>query len=807
MPKLTRRNFLKLGAVSGALLAGSKTLQAMELKLGGEDRHQIRPFHPRATYNYVCSLCPYHDAGIAFIEGGKVVKLEGNPDHIATRGKFCPKGLAGFLAAYDPDRILYPLKRTGQRGEGKWKRITWDEAIKEVSGKIKTAIDNKGAANEVALNTGEYKDSALLRFMHTIGSDSIFRSRALSLSNPNKKKALEDAFGVDALTPDFANARYVLNFGANIVETAFPFAQRLTDGIVEKRLKLVTFDVRLSNTAGRSDEWFPIFPGTDGIVMLAMANVIMSEGLADVEFLKNWTNVSVDKLTAHLKQFTPEKASESSGVNAEDIKRIAIDFAETKPNVVFTQNGVTYHSNGTLQERAAILLSAITGSVDAKGGLCLPRKFDVHNPKLNIPLTPTLSPLGRGSKGEGESAMNYTLPFKIKDGSQKASIFLNYMSNPAYSSPAASVWRDVLKDEKLVPFIVDFSPFMSETAELADIILPDVVSIERHDVVSAPTALKPWVSITKPIVKPQGEAMDVRITMQKIAKAIDADGSKGIASSWAFKDEAEYVKKQVEESPAIKDKYEELASNGMYPVYGKLDSKGRKIVDENGNPVAGDYGIYKKGGFATASKKVQINIKELEKIGLGLPVWQENPRHKGLKPNEFVLTTFKWAYHTNSRTSNLKYLSEIIHSNPVWLNKKEAIKLGIKDGGLVRVVSPVGHIVTKAFVTNGINPKVVAIGASVGRWAYGRVAQANLHMESPVKSNLHDNDIDDNLWWRDKGVNPNDIIPLSIDVIGGGQAWFDTVIKIESAHPEDKYGDVMVDNNKHMSIYKEMVKA
>ncbi|MBI5683195.1 MAG: molybdopterin-dependent oxidoreductase [Deltaproteobacteria bacterium] len=302
MPKLTRRNFLKLGAASGVILTGgSKTLQAMELKLGGEDRHQIRPFHPRATYSYVCTLCPYHDTGIAFVEGGKVVKLEGNPDHIATRGKFCPKGMAGLLAAYDPDRLLYPLKRIGKRGEGKWKRITWDEAIKDVSSRIKTAMDS-GAAKALVLNTGEYKDSALTRFMQSIGSESVFRSRTISLSNPNKKKMLEDTVGVDTLTPDFANARYVLNFGANIIETAFPFAQRLADAIVEKRMKLVTFDVRLSNTAGRSDEWFPIFPGTDGIVMLAMANVIMQEGLADTEFINKWTNYPSDKLASYLKQ-------------------------------------------------------------------------------------------------------------------------------------------------------------------------------------------------------------------------------------------------------------------------------------------------------------------------------------------------------------------------------------------------------------------------------------------------------------------------------------------------------------------------
>ncbi|MBI5683196.1 MAG: hypothetical protein HZC45_08575 [Deltaproteobacteria bacterium] len=398
--------------------------------------------------------------------------------------------------------------------------------------------------------------------------------------------------------------------------------------------------------------------------------------------------------------------------------------------------------------------------------------------------------------------MNYALPFKIKDSSQKVAILLNYMSNPAYSAPAASLWREVLKDEKLVPFIVEFSPFMSETVILADIILPDVVSVERHEVVSSPTALKPWVSVTTPIVKPQGEAMDVRVVMQKIVKAIDTEG-KGIGGAWDFKDEAEWVKKQIEETPELKDKYEDIMNSGTYPVYGKLDSKGRKIVDENGKAVDGVFGSYKKGGFSTLSKKIQIHIKEFEKAGAALPVWQDNPKHKGLKEGEFVLTTFKWAYHTNGRTSNLKYLSEIVHSNPVWLNKKEALKLGIKDGGLVRVISPVGYIVTKVFVTNGINTKTAAISASAGRWAYGRVAQANPYANPVVSAEMEDLDIDDNLWWRDKGVNPNDIIPVSVDPIGGGQAWFDTVVKIEPAQKGDKYGDVKVDNNKHVEIYKE----
>jgi anaerobic selenocysteine-containing dehydrogenase len=782
MVEINRRDFMKLSAAAAAAAACPALVSAMELELGGKDFHAIRTFHPRQRKPYVCTMCPYFDGGFSFSEEGEILKVEGNQDHIASRGKFCAKGLASFFGAYDPDRILVPLKRIGERGAGQWREISWDEAIAEVAGKVQAAMDV--SADSVYLNEGAFKDGGSVRFMDTIGSRSVIRSRFPSISNAAKQAALEQVLGVDFTLPDLEHAKYVLNFGANIMETAPPLAQRLTDGIVNNRLKLVTFDVRLSNTAGRSDEWIPVFPGTDGVVALAMANVIMQEGLANTQFIDSWTSYSTNSLEQQLQQYTPAMAEKASGVPVKTIQRIAVEFATSKPATVFSQNGVSYHKNGIDGEVACLLLAVITGNIDNEGGLCLPRRFDIAAPQP--------APQRAGSAAR---QLNHTFPFELKEGARQVRVLFNHMSNPAYSSPAASVWREVLKDEKLVPYLVDFSPFMSETSEFADIILPDVVAVERDDVASSPTALLPWASMTVPPIKPRGKAQDVRLTLKKIIEAIDPDGNRGMKQYWAFSNAKEWVKKEVDATPGLYKAYKKLRSKGVWPNYGKIDPNTRQIVD-NGKPLKGEYGTFKESGFPTSSGKIEVPA----------PAWSENPRHAAMQPHEFVLSTYKVAYQTLSMTSNLKYLSEIWHSNPLWINKDVAMDLGIGDGELVRVSSEVGYMVTKAWLTQGIHPQVVGISTSVGRTAYGRVALADPGAHSSfAHEEQEDPDIDHNLWWRDPGTNPNDIIPVAIDPASGVQAWNDTVVTVSPAEKGDKYGDIKVDNAKHFAIYKKLL--
>lgn len=831
---LTRRNFVKLGLAAGGALTASQLglfANAADPELGGRGS-AVNPDKVTGTdwdkvVPYTCLVCNIEDGGLAFIKNGRVRKLEGNDKHVSTRGRLCAKGMAGMWHVYDPDRILYPLKRTGPRGSGKWKRVSWDEAIAEVAGKIQETL-SKGKPNEIMVKWGRNRaGGAIERFMHTLGSNTMVNHT--SICESSKKVGMEPTWGPDIETPDFSNAKYIITFGGNIMEAAYfmnPMAQRLAEGLVDNNAKLVTFDVRLSNTAGRSHEWFPIFPGTDGVVALAMASVIMQEGLADEGFINEWTNYPADKLKEHLKQYTPEMAEKYSGVKAGDIRRIAIEFATAKPATVFTYRGPAKHLYGSYNERCIMLLPIITGNIDVKGGYCLPRAMGYNQPapkpepgkEPSYLSTPPDYPLAKHK-------VSHLTPFWIKDGRQKVSVYFNYMSCEGFTNPAATYWQEVLADEKLIPFSVTFSNQMNETTNLMDLVLPDCSYLERHDPESMPNSLHPWLGIRQPVVKPLGENIEFREVLKMIVHRIDPDGKKGMKKYWDFKDGEDYMRRQFDGIAGLKEVggYDFLKENGVWPVYGKLDPSTGRIY-KDGREIEAEYGLYKKEdpkgkvkkdgktltGFGTPDGRIHIHSEEYEKYGFNpLPTFKAHPWHWNtdgtakLKKGEMILTTFKWNVHTQSRTQNIKLLSEIVHSNHAWINAGAAAEMGIKHGDLIRVTSPVGYLVTKAHVTEGINPKVVAISNTLGS-KFGRVATAKKGgAGSPgVWGSIEDADLK-NVWWTTEGVNPNYIIPVSADPIGGSQGWYDTVVKVTKAQGGDKFGDFKVDNSKHYEFYKE----
>jgi anaerobic selenocysteine-containing dehydrogenase len=213
-------------------------------------------------------------------------------------------------------------------------------------------------------------------------------------------------------------------------------------------------------------------------------------------------------------------------------------------------------------------------------------------------------------------------------------------------------------------------------------------------------------------------------------------------------------------------------------------------------------------GFSTPSKRIHINVEEWEKYGFEpMPYYWPIAEHEGIRAgtnDNLIMTTFKINVHVQSRTSACKWLSEIHHSNPMWINPKTAAERGIKDGELVRVTSKIGYLVTKAHVTEGIHPKVVAISTSSGHLQYGPVSRAKKNMAVPFGQ--ADADVTKNLWWEDTGVHPNMIIPVSTDPIGGSQAWMDTVVIVEKAKTGDKYGDIHYDLNAARESYHATLK-
>lgn len=845
MFEMDRRTFLKVSAgATAAAVAAPSVLSAMENELGGKDIGPVT-MQERQAIPYNCHFCNIQDGGIAFIENGRIVKLEGNPEHVSTRGRLCAKGNAGMWYTYDPDRILYPLKRVGARGEGKWKRITWDEALAEVAEKLNAAL--KIDPNSISLKYGRNRSGGVIdRFMNTLGSATVLNHT--SVCESSKKIGMQPTWGPDIETPDFANTKYILNFGSNILEAAYfhnPYAQRIAEGVVDNKAKLVTFDVRLSNTAGRSDEWIPVFPGTDGAVALAIGHVILRDDLQDSDFIDTWTNVSTTELKKHYQQYTPEWASAFSGVPAETIERIAREFATTKPATTYTYRGPAKHLYGAYNEKATMMLSIMTGNVEKRGGYCMPRGMGWPQPQPEPPKPAHGSEMAHPHEYPlAEHKVSHLLPLFIAEGRQKINVHISYQDNAVYTNPGAQAyWGKLYRDEKLIPYYISMSPFMGEETALADLILPDCPYLERWEPESMPNSLWPWLGIRQPVIKSLGESRENRIMMRDIIWKMDPDGKRGMKKYWNFKDGEDYMRQHFDNIPGLKEAggLDFLKKHGVWPIYGKLNPRTGKISDKTGREIVPEYGLHmkevsaadiagttvdahgtihkngkaigvrRKGknyvGFPTGNRLINVRVDEWAKYGFNpMPTFKQIPWHKDMKEDEMILTTYKINVHKQSRSASVKWLAEIMHSNPVWMNTETGAKMGVKTGDLVRIESAVGHMVTKAYVFEGIHPKVVAIPTAFGHWEYGRLATLKLKEKAAGEFGGQDDADLNNVWWEDKGVHPNAIIPTVVDPIGGSQGWFDTVVKVTKAGPNDKYGDVEGSWEKHLEAAKETMR-
>ncbi len=850
--RTNRRGFLKLGATAtavGTALASSR-LVAMEQELGGADYSAVTG-EKRKAVPYTCLACNIEDGGIAMIENGRIVKLEGNLEHPNTRGKLCAKGNSGFLHVYDPDRIMTPLVRTGARGEGKWKRISYDEATTILAEKLREVIDRSREENEpeilneIVVKWGRDRTGGgIKRFMHALGSNAMVNHT--NICESSKKVGLEPSWGPDIESCDWANTKYILNFGSNILEAAYfmnPNSQRLVDGVVGNRAKIITFDPRLSNTAGYSHEWHAPYPGTDSAIALAMANVIMNEGLYDAEFVRDWTNVTAEQLIEHLAPYTPEFAEKESGISASDIRRIAREFATTKPATTFSYRGPCKHMWGAYQEAAIHMLNVITGNVEKKGGYCLPRGMGWPQPDPVPPAGPVPSAIAKPPLYPLAShAVSTNAPYMVMRGEAKVSVWMTYYDNPAYTYPSSHVWEKFLTDESLVPFFVSFSCYMSETTELADLIIPDVTYLERHDPESMPSGLYPCLSIRQPVIEPLGGTQELRQTLIDVIKKVDPDGSLGIRKYFEFESPEDWMRQHFDNIPGLKEEggYDFLKEHGVWPIYGKVDKNDGKLVDDNGNEIPAEYGLHtseipaemmlgteigedgtirKDGeaigvriggrnyvGFGTPSRKIELYKEEWRKYGFNpLPVYKRLPS-RDKKPNELVMSTYKVNVHTQSRTASLKYLAELYHKNPAWINAKRAAELGIGDGDLIRITSPLGYMVTRAHLTEGLHPEVITVSTACGHAAYGRLATLKQRDPDAEWALGGDPDVTHNVWWDDRGVHPNPIIRLSVDPIGGSQGWYDTVVTVTPAQEGDKYGDTNVSFEQSMKDYEETLR-
>jgi len=843
---LNRRNFLQLGAAVAPALTviGLPTLaQARPTPLhGGKDYSPTTGLERKAIPS-ACWQCVTRCPNISYVEDGRLVKIEGQPNSIRSEGVMCAKGQGGVNQTYDPDRVLYPMRRVGKRGEGRWKRISWDEALTELSARLKDLRD-RGEPEKFAFHYGRMKasHSKLIKslFLKNYGTGTI--GNHTSICEGAKWTAQELTWGGHYDNWDFDNTKYVLNFGSNVLEAHtnhIPTAHRLITALVDKNVKMVTFDVKLSNTAAKSTEWVPVIPGTDRAVVLAMCNVIMKEGLYKgkgedfLKFCKATKGASatlgekVAALSQHLAEFTPEWAEKISGVPADQIARIAREFATTSPACLISYRGAVANYHGADTERAVQMLASITGNVDAPGTRC-----KAVGAKWKYPKGPKNAPKSRklkiidglpGAAALPTHHVSHQILKMIKDGSAgRPDIYMWYCYTPVYANGEVQENIDILKDESLIPFTVCVNPYYDESAALADLILPDTPYTERwtwEDMVS-PTQV-PEYYIRQPATKPLGEARDFADVCIELADRL--------GFPLGVKDHEEFVKKSCEKTPEVAavGGFDYMKKNGVYhnPATKPRFYSYSKIVKPEAyqkdgvilDPATGVYWNWKKAkiksqeealakGYTNVKKSYKAYVAQLidgvvysgfkpDKVNKSgymelyseimeakgfnpLPSWVDIPEHAAKAADDLILTTYKVATQIHSRSANCKWLTEIYHDNPAWMNPVTAAERQINDGDMIKIVSEFGEVDIAVRITPAIVPGTVAISHHCGHWEYGRYASGKRYEFG--KADDPDNGP---IWWMDgdkkkNGEHPNWIIGNKADPISGELRWMDTVVKV-----------------------------
>lgn len=755
-----------LGAAAGALdgsmaLAKEGVLKGdVELSPGGIDFSLVTG-KARKAIPSACWQCVNTDAIVGYSEAGRLVKIEGNPNMLSSRGRLCARGQAGVNQIYNPDRVLHPLVRTGDRGEGKWKRISWDEALDllvdggEIAGRpvkgLRTLRD-EGAPEKYMFHYGRMTGSDWLinnyYFMPAYGSATIGDHNSICVAAGGAAYSFTgDVEGA----ADWKDAKIILNFGSSTLEASFNYLQS-TRGCTEalaSGAKMYVFDPRLSNTAAKATEWIPVRPGTDMAVILAMCHVIVDEGLADETFIRDMTNVSAGELKEHLAQYTPEWAQGISGVPASRIRSIALEFGTTRPGMCIGGRGLFMHYNGIHSQRALLMLRAISGNV-ARVGARQPRpRWNYAFPFPQPEQQPKSLNVLVGDK-DAFLFTGYKVSHKIIDmvdkGPDRPDLYLVYCHNPVYSNGECGRNMRVYKDVDKIPFLVAVDVTISETSELADLVLPDATYLERWTLESktSPDGV-PEYYIRQPMHEPLGEARNWIDVLCEIGKRLDLN--------LGFSSAEEFVRETCNNTPGVKEAggFEYMKEHGIWHDRSAQSSE------------------YER-------QKISLKSDELEEAGFGgLPTWMAHPDHKRMEPDELVLITFKVAVQTHSRTQGCKWLTEIFHDNPAWINPKTAAARGIEDGDRIRIKSKAGEIITKARLTEGVHPGAVAISHHAGHWAWG-------HYASGKRSPVHRAESDTrNKWWKENGTHVNLVIPCVGDPIAGSMCWMDTVVTVARA--------------------------
>jgi len=734
MVRSTRRQFLQL---TGATAAGAVVFAGCSPR-AGELLVQSAARLPEDMvtgidnwYATICRMCPAGCGIIVRVMEGRAKKIEGNPDYPVNRGKLCARGQAGLQALYHPDRIQGPLRRNGDKGSGRFEPITWDAAVNELMGKLKELRTGQ-TPGELLLVTPPLTGHLALvlqRFAQAPGSGlQIATFEALEEAR-STRMAVAQALGLGpAPTPvpffDVANARFILSFGANFLDgwlspVHYGVAYGQFRGRPQARGVLVQIEPRVTSSGASADQWIPIKPGTEGILALGIAQVVMAGGLADPT-----TAAQLEALTRspRLEAYQPSSVAAATGVPEDQIVALARRLAGQGPSLVIAGGPAAAQSNGRFNLTAILSLNRLVRSVGQSGGISL-------NPPSPLPEVPASSSPWPSAWWQGlAQAISSGQPWPNANAPlvTPPKVLMVRGANPVHSLPAAFGFKDALAG---VPYIVSFSSFMDETAALADLVLPE------H------TYLEDWGSdIPEP-----GPGFQVMGFQQPVVNRLYdtrsfGDVLLGVASELGLSQDLPWK--------TFKDVLREGAQGLFRLRRGSIQATG---FEEYWMRLLQRGGWWDEGARGPAAPLP----------GQGSIADVEPPTFAGSEQEyPFHLLPFPSSSMDEGSGANVPWLQATPDpiTTAVWqtwveVNLETGRRMGLQEGDIVKVESPQSSLEAPVYLHPGLRPDVVAIPMGQGHTLYGRYA-------------------------RDRGANVFELLDPMLQKPDGGLAWAATRVRI-----------------------------
>jgi thiosulfate reductase/polysulfide reductase chain A len=653
----------------------------------GHGRHLLEEAMAKEKVFSICGMCSVRCPIEAEVENGRCVYIQGNPHAAGIAGALCPRGAAGVALTEDEERPQYPMIREGERGEGKWRKVSWDEALDYVADKLnKVRAEYGDRAVLFSDRGGPFRDFHRA-FLRAIGTPNYNNHDAACARNVQNAALSVFGFGRKGVAYDLKNTKHLVVQTRNIFEAVNVAEVNNTLDAVANGAKISCIDIRASVTAAKADNFFMVRPGTDYAFNLAVIHELIHAGLYDQDFVgKHFNDFQV--LVDFVQPYSPEWAEEETGIAAEELRRFCRELAEVAPAVLWHPGWMTArYSDSFYMSRTAYLINALLGSIGAKGGLPIMNKpGDVGRKGLNSFMNLFPKPEekrvdgvgwmeGRTHYDAGPGLVNLAYEAIVTGEPYPIKAYIVNRHDPLMAFPDRD---DVKKKWANLDLLVAATFTWSDTAWFADVVLPISPYLERDSILATKNGLKPSFIRRARVMEPVYDTKAIWEIYAGLAKrmGIEELAYDNVEDVWNFQLQGTGVSIQDFEATG-------MVSLADQPLYRDMDG-------------------FK---FKTESGKIEVHSPRLEKSGLpSLPPYISPQRPP---QGRYRITFGRCALHTQGHTVNNPLLFEQMPENLLWINTREAEQLGIEDGDYVEVGNNGYKGRIKAFVTPFIHPECV----------------------------------------------------------------------------------------------------